>query len=346
MKRIVVKPTEIIGKCPLDLTTEDEFQIAGMRLENPANSTLCFQAISQLPIGQGVWQLQNEERFFSHVSCPGCTTDPDHENRVVFLLGHADKWDLCRLISAYLRLSKTCEEPEEALKLKETAIEQQDRGDYEAAAKTMRSALGALGGSWDEEPVPDDVAISAGAPGEIYIVGDKVWTIRPVTQSDLDAILAVYRQCEDFLALGPVPRASREMVLKDLEISQSEGGSFCGIYAADGVMVGVVDTIPYDFEGDPSQAFISLLMIAQPFRRQGIGKAVVAAIEEDIKTNPEVRTILAGVQANNPDAIRFWDRNGYSIVGGPEEMPDQTIVYRLRKDLYGDDAQDAGENEI
>lgn len=332
MKRIVVEPVEIIGQCPAGLTAEDEFQIVGMSLENPDNSRLCFLAISQLSIGQGVWQLQNEERFFSHVSCPGCTFDLDRENRVVFLLGHADKWKLCRRISTYLKLSKVRGEPENALKLKEIAIQQQDRGDYEAAAQTMQAALEALEEICDGDRAQAEAATISGMPGEI-VVYDKALKIRPVTQDDLHTILDVYRQCEDFLALGPAPVASREMVLKDLEISQSEGGTFCGIYTADREMIGVVDYIPCDFEGEPSQAYISLLMIAQPFRRQGIGEAVVAAIEGEIKRNAEVTTILSGVQVNNPDAIHFWERNGYNIVGGPEALPDQTTVYRLQKDL-------------
>lgn len=355
MKRIIVKPTEIIGQCPLGLTATDEFQIAGMRLENLADSNLCFLAISQLPVGQGVWQLQNEERFFSHISCPGCSPDLDHENRVVFLLGHADKWNLCRLISTYLRFSKTRTEPEAALKLKETAIQQQNQGDYAAAAQTMQAALAAFGETCGDDAARAEVATSVVADisfvpdalGEIPIVHDQARKIRPVTQADLNAIFAVYRQCEDFLALGPQPRASTEMVLKDLEVSQSEGGNFCGIYTVDGEMVGVVDYIPCDFEGEPSQAFISLLMIAQAFRMQGIGEAVVAAIEAEIMKNAEVKTILSGVQVNNPDAIRFWERNGYFIAGGPEELPDQTTAYRLQKDLFAEalfddeDEQDA-----
>ena len=37
--------------------------------------------------------------------------------------------------------------------------------------------------------------------------------IRPVRQQDLQAVLEVYRQCEDFLALGPVAAASMQRIL-------------------------------------------------------------------------------------------------------------------------------------
>ena len=156
--------------------------------------------------------------------------------------------------------------------------------------------------------------------------------IRPVTHDDLDAVLDVYRQCEDFLALGPVPVASMEMVRSDIETSQHEGGLFCGIFTIDGRMVGVVDYLPSRFEGDPHLAFLSLLMIAAPYRHQGIRQAVVTLIEDQVERNPQVTTIFAGVQVNNPQAIRFWQKNGYRIVGGPELHPDGTTAFRLRKE--------------
>lgn len=157
--------------------------------------------------------------------------------------------------------------------------------------------------------------------------------IRPVIEDDLEAVLDVYRQCEDFLALGPVSTASMEMVLADIEISKGEGGAFCGIYNANGKMIGVIDYVLSNFEGEPETAFLSLLMIASPFRRLGIGEAVVEAIEKEIKKDPQVRTIRSGVQVNNPQAVKFWQRLGYRIVSGPKLMPDRTTVFGLLKDL-------------
>ena len=158
-------------------------------------------------------------------------------------------------------------------------------------------------------------------------------TIRPLAPGELDFVLDVYHQCEDFLVLGPVPTASMEMVQKDLEISEEEGGIFCGIYTADEKMIGVVDFVLKNFQGDPHAAFLSLLMIAASYRGRGIGKAVVEAVENEIKNNPDVTMILSGVQVNNPRAVQFWQSNGYRIVHGPELMPDQTTVFGLQKDI-------------
>jgi ribosomal protein S18 acetylase RimI-like enzyme len=165
------------------------------------------------------------------------------------------------------------------------------------------------------------------------IIHERSLEIRPVQQDDLDAVLEVYRQCEDFLALGPVSTASMEMVLKDLEISRREGGIFCGICAANGKMIGIVDYVPCNFEGDPHAAFLSLLIIAAPFRGQGIGAAVVEALESEIRKDAQITTVLSGVQVNNPQAIKFWQRHGYRIVSGPICHPDQTTAFDLRKDF-------------
>jgi hypothetical protein len=102
---------------------------------------------------------------------------------------------------------------------------------------------------------------------DTIVVRDHSLEIRLITDDDLEAVLGVYRQCEDFLALGPLPTASMEMVRKDIELSQQESGIFCGIFTMAGTMIGIVDYVPRNFEGNPQNAFLSLLMIAAPFRK-------------------------------------------------------------------------------
>lgn len=163
--------------------------------------------------------------------------------------------------------------------------------------------------------------------------GSKRFEIRPITQADLDAVLEVYRQCEDFLALGPEPHASMQMVRKDIESSQGEGGVFCGIFTATGKMVGVIDYIPASYKGEADLAFLSLLMIAEPYRNQGLGKAALAQVEREIGSNSGVRAIRLGVQVNNPLAVRFWQKQGYRIISAPALQPDQTIAMSMQKGL-------------
>ena len=139
MKTILLKPVEVIGRCPANLSPDDVLRIEGMNLVNPARHKTCFLAFSHFP--PMVWQLQSESRFFSHASCPGCTSELEQENRVVFLLGHEDKWDLCQVISEYLQLRKHVGETKEVVTLRDEAIRLQNRGKHSEALDPMRKAL-------------------------------------------------------------------------------------------------------------------------------------------------------------------------------------------------------------
>jgi hypothetical protein len=139
MKTVLIKPVETIGRCPANVSLDDVLQIKGMRLENPGGHNVCFLAPSHFP--PMVWQLQSESRFFAHASCPGCTTELEQENRVIFLLGHEDKWDLCQVISEYRKLRKRVGEPKHAIALRDEAIRLQDQGNYAEALRLMQEAL-------------------------------------------------------------------------------------------------------------------------------------------------------------------------------------------------------------
>jgi ribosomal protein S18 acetylase RimI-like enzyme len=166
-------------------------------------------------------------------------------------------------------------------------------------------------------------------------VNSYTFTLRPVDRKApavLAALLEVYRQCEDFLALGPQPHASPEMVQADLDLSQAGGGHFYGIYLCPSdEMVGVADYIPCGFEGIRQHAFIELLMIAQPFRGRGLGERIVDELEALIRKDPLITVIRLGCQINNPGGLRFWQRCGYRITGPAVRYPDQTTGYPLEK---------------
>ena len=157
--------------------------------------------------------------------------------------------------------------------------------------------------------------------------------IRPISDSYLPGLLEVYRQSEDFLALGPNPHASLEMIAADQALSREQGGEFCGLFDDDGVLMGVFDFIRAGFEGDPACGFIELLMIAAPYRNRGLGAAAVAWLENELRLTPGGYTLAAGVQVNNPAAIRFWQRLGFRIISPAEPLPDGTVAYRLKRQI-------------
>lgn len=160
----------------------------------------------------------------------------------------------------------------------------------------------------------------------------SILEIHTVSENELDQLMEVYRQCEDFLSLGPVATASMQMVMTDIESAQNNQANYCSIHSDKQGMIGVVEYTTGEYLGHPEFACLELLMIAKPFRARGIGHMVVNTVEQEIqKVNPQVSIIYSGVQVNNPKAILFWQKNGYKITSGPKEMPDQTIVYDLQK---------------
>ena len=163
---------------------------------------------------------------------------------------------------------------------------------------------------------------------------NESFLIRPIQKDELDSVLNVYIQCEDFLALGPENLASMNMVEKDMQLSKEAGGMFCGIFTADGQMVGIVDFVREHFEGDPTRAFILLLMIARPERRKGLGMQVVRTIERVISQCPQVTKVFLGVQANNPGGLAFWQKAGYDICEGPTLCSDGTTVFKMYKPIH------------
>jgi ribosomal protein S18 acetylase RimI-like enzyme len=156
--------------------------------------------------------------------------------------------------------------------------------------------------------------------------------LRNVITEDFDDILDIYRRCEDFLSLGPQPRASPAMVTKDIEDACNAGGVFKGVYCGD-KLIGVASYVTKNATDKLHDVYLYLLMIIPSFRHKGIGTKIVEMIEKEIFTCAGTTGILSGVQVNNIQALKFWRKNGYRVTGGPELMPDGTTVFHLRKDL-------------
>jgi ribosomal protein S18 acetylase RimI-like enzyme len=152
--------------------------------------------------------------------------------------------------------------------------------------------------------------------------------VRTFVPSDREAILEVYRQCEDFLSLGPVSKASMHMVEADIRHSKNAHGVFCVIEDEGGTIVGVLDFTP---PRGNSAAVLSLLMISKKHRNRGYGVGVFEALERYLRDRYAVQEIESGVQVNNPRAIRFWKKRGFQIGTEPISHDDGTTAFDMRK---------------
>lgn len=159
----------------------------------------------------------------------------------------------------------------------------------------------------------------------------RKWFLLPMDESHLPRLLQLYRQCEDFLSLGPNPHASPEMVLADLAISRTNGGVFYGIFLGK-KLAGVLDLVASGFQGDAHKAYLELLMIAPRFRGHGLGKELLAMIESKL-LSAGITTLEADVQVNNLPALSFWQREGFVPIGQPQLQEDGTTTIHLVKSL-------------
>lgn len=156
------------------------------------------------------------------------------------------------------------------------------------------------------------------------------YRIGPVADSELDYVLNVYKNCEDFLALGPVPNASMNMVVADINHSRDENGIYCGIWDNSNTMIGIIDFIP---NTDQHTSFLSLLMISKEYRNIGVGTVVETLLESHLKNNYQTSVLRSGVQINNQIGIRFWGKCGFIISEDAQDLDDGTIAFQMYKDI-------------
>ena len=96
--RVMAGPSRIFGKCPAGHQIGDEFIIDGTVVQ-AVKGPICYVAMSAFT--DQVTQIKRGERVTSHLSCPGCCFDSDQNNRVVFVLGSEDAWELSKKYSEY-----------------------------------------------------------------------------------------------------------------------------------------------------------------------------------------------------------------------------------------------------
>jgi RimJ/RimL family protein N-acetyltransferase len=132
------------------------------------------------------------------------------------------------------------------------------------------------------------------------------------------AAAKVFAACHDFLVeiSGEKPESTAmELVNREAEDATAHSAVFAGIrLSSSRRLIGVATYQPCSYGGDPSAAWIALLMIAPPYRGHGFGTAACHKIEETVFGGGAV-SIKLGVLLNNPAAMRFWKATGYSDTG-------------------------------
>ena len=98
MIQVAASPSRIFGTCPAGYQMGDEMIIDDKAI-CAAKGPICYVALSAFTCQ--VRQIQRGERATNHLSCPGCGSDLEHDNRVVFVLSNAQTRGLSHKFSAY-----------------------------------------------------------------------------------------------------------------------------------------------------------------------------------------------------------------------------------------------------
>lgn len=136
------------------------------------------------------------------------------------------------------------------------------------------------------------------------------WTIRPVAEEEIPAVLAMFRRNRDYFDLDgkqPTAQSIREDMAALPPRAKPEGKHYLALWR-EGQVEAVLDLV----EGFPRErtVWIGLLLVDAQKRRQGIGGAIAAAVAQ-AATLAGMDTVRLACLQNNPVGHAFWEASGF-----------------------------------
>jgi GNAT superfamily N-acetyltransferase len=131
--------------------------------------------------------------------------------------------------------------------------------------------------------------------------------IRPATPEDSGALAQL------LVALAYPTEAMR--IAPRLAALAQERSTTVQVAEVDGVVVGLVTVHAFfAIHTDVPTAYLTALVVKEPFRRRGIGRVLATAAEEWARTQGAVRLSLLSGESRG-DAHRFYELIGYERTG-------------------------------
>ena len=150
------------------------------------------------------------------------------------------------------------------------------------------------------------------------------YAVRPLTAGDVDKILALCAENEQFYRYHP-PMATRESILADMTAlppgTGAENKHYLGFFDGD-ALVAVLDLI----EHYPQQntAYIGFFMTKKERQGCGLGTSLIGKLFDELRKEKFCRVRLA-IDRGNPQSKAFWEKNGFALMG--EEFPHGDSAY-------------------
>ena len=149
------------------------------------------------------------------------------------------------------------------------------------------------------------------------------WEIRPVAGDDFDVVLAMLERCGDFFELSGVPITAQSLKQDLVNLPPHctmEQKHYAALWkeGAPWIVLDLVEGWPR-----PRTLFVGLFVIEPALRRQGTGRAVMAALLKAAKGAGYDRARLACL-LNNSDGHAFWQAVGFRDLRQGKLMGEQS----------------------
>ncbi len=136
------------------------------------------------------------------------------------------------------------------------------------------------------------------------------------------ALQRVYELVPGYWALYGLPALPQGQARRDLEAAEQEVNRYAlgillpkepGNPEAGAQLVGLVDfRLNWPDEG---LVYLGMLMVAEPFQRQGIGTEAWQLLEPWLAETAKMERARLGVEQFNPGALRFFQSLGFRLTG-------------------------------
>ena len=148
--------------------------------------------------------------------------------------------------------------------------------------------------------------------------------VRPLTEADVDEILALCAGNEQFYRYHP-PLATRESILEDMTALPpgkcAEEKHYLGFFDGE-TLAAVLDLIERYPQDDT--AYIGFFMTKKERQGRGLGTALIDELLNELRRKKFCKVRLA-VNRGNPQSRVFWEKNGFALTG--EEIPHDDSAY-------------------
>lgn len=138
-------------------------------------------------------------------------------------------------------------------------------------------------------------------------------SLRPLTLANAPDLQTAYESSGDYFRAATGQEAPSNQAWRDLEeCAASEGRALLGIYLRQ-TLVGVIDLRLA--EPEPFDARLALFLLAEPYRRQGLGGWALRILEAWLRQATPTEAVVLTVLAQDHDRQRFFLGHGYTFTG-------------------------------